>query len=71
MQGVHSSKPQHFFLDRYQESYVIEMQAFVDCVLRDRTPPVTGRDGLAPAVIGLAAKQSLEQGTPIRVTSPS
>ncbi len=66
-EGVHSSKPQHFFLDRYQESYVIEMQAFVDCVIENRTPPVTGRDGLAPALIGLAAKRSLKEGTPIRV----
>lgn len=69
--GVHSSKPQHFFLDRYQESYVIEMQAFVDCVIKDRTPPVTGRDGLAPALIGLAAKQSLEQRAPVRLERPS
>lgn len=68
-EGVHSSKPQHFFLDRYQESYVIEMQAFVDCVHQGRTPPVTGRDGLAPAIIGLAAKQSLAQGIPVRVTN--
>ncbi|MHC1765326.1 MAG: inositol 2-dehydrogenase [Verrucomicrobiia bacterium] len=69
--GVHSSKPQHFFLDRYQESYVIEMQAFVDCVIEDRPPPVTGRDGLAPALIGLAAKRSLEQRAPVRVESRS
>lgn len=66
--GVHSAKPQYFFLDRYQESYVREMQDFVDCVLNNRTPPVTGTDGLAPVRIGLAAKQSLEQGRPVRVS---
>ena len=68
-QGVHSSKPQHFFLDRYQESYVIELQDFVDTVLNDRTPSVTGHDGLAPALIGLAAKKSLVEGRPVRVES--
>ena len=30
--GAHSSKPQYFFLDRYQESYVAEMQAFIDYI---------------------------------------
>jgi myo-inositol 2-dehydrogenase/D-chiro-inositol 1-dehydrogenase len=53
-EGAHSAKPQHFFLDRYQESYVLEMQAFVDSVVRDREPPVTGRDGLVPVIIGVS-----------------
>ena len=68
-EAVHSAKPQHFFLDRYQESYVLEMQAFVDSVLKDLAPPVTGQDGLAPVRIGLAAKQSLLEGKPVRVGS--
>jgi myo-inositol 2-dehydrogenase/D-chiro-inositol 1-dehydrogenase len=67
-QGVHSSKPQYFFLDRYQESYVIEMQDFVDCVLKDGVPPVGGQDGLAPVLIGLAATRSLHEHRPVRVS---
>jgi myo-inositol 2-dehydrogenase / D-chiro-inositol 1-dehydrogenase len=69
--GVHSAKPQHFFLDRYQESYVLEMQNFVDSVLNDRLPPVTGRDGLAPVIIGLAAKKSLQERRPVKLTELS
>jgi myo-inositol 2-dehydrogenase/D-chiro-inositol 1-dehydrogenase len=69
--GVHSSKPQHFFLDRYAESYVIELQAFVDAVLNNRTPPVTGNDGLAPVLIGLAAKRSLETKRPVQLSEVS
>jgi myo-inositol 2-dehydrogenase/D-chiro-inositol 1-dehydrogenase len=65
--GVHSAKPQHFFLDRYQESYVIEMREFVDCIHKDTQPSVSGRDGLAPVRIGLAAAQSLREGRPVRV----
>jgi myo-inositol 2-dehydrogenase/D-chiro-inositol 1-dehydrogenase len=65
--GVHSAKPQHFFLDRYQESYVIEMQQFVDCVRENRPSPVTGRDGLAPMIIGLAAKKSLQEKRAIKI----
>jgi myo-inositol 2-dehydrogenase/D-chiro-inositol 1-dehydrogenase len=65
--GMHSAKPQHFFLDRYAESYVIELQSFVDSVLHDRAPQVTGRDGLAPVLIGLAAKKSLQERRPVKV----
>jgi myo-inositol 2-dehydrogenase / D-chiro-inositol 1-dehydrogenase len=66
--GIHSAKPQHFFLDRYQESYVLEMQHFVESVLNDRQPSVSGEDGLAPVIIGLAAKKSLLERRPVRVT---
>jgi myo-inositol 2-dehydrogenase/D-chiro-inositol 1-dehydrogenase len=68
-EGVHSAKPQFFFLERYQESYLAEMQAFVDSIVQDRVPPVTGRDGLAPVIIGLAARKSLEERRPVKVAA--
>jgi hypothetical protein len=30
---------------------------------------VTGRDGLAPVIIGLAARKSLEERRPVKVTA--
>lgn len=66
-EGVHSAKPQYFFLERYQESYVAELQQFVECVLEDRPTPVSGRDGLAPLLIGLAAKKSLQEHRPVQI----
>ncbi|MBI2925317.1 MAG: inositol 2-dehydrogenase [Verrucomicrobia bacterium] len=66
--GVHTAKPQYFFLDRYQESYVAEMQAFVDCVLHDRRPPVTGEDGLVPVLMGLAATKSLREERSVKLS---
>jgi myo-inositol 2-dehydrogenase/D-chiro-inositol 1-dehydrogenase len=66
-EGVHSAKPQHFFLDRYQESYLIEMNGFIDAVRNDRRPPVEARDGLVPVLIGLAAKKSLQENRPVKV----
>ncbi len=65
--GVSASKPLYFFLERYRESFVAELQAFVDAVLEDRTPPVTGYDGLVPVKIGLAARKSLAEKRPVRV----
>lgn len=66
--GLHSSLPYYFFLERYLDSYIAELQAFVDAVLQDRTPPVTGEDGRIPVVMGLAAQQSLHERRPVRVT---
>jgi myo-inositol 2-dehydrogenase/D-chiro-inositol 1-dehydrogenase len=60
--------PLHFFLERYTESYVAEIQEFVDAVLNDRPMPVTGQDGRAPVVIGLAARKSYDEGRPVRLS---
>ena len=65
--GEHSAKPLHFFLERYQEAYVIEMREFVRCLVEDSSPSVTGQDGLMAAVMGLAAKKSLAEGGPVSV----
>jgi len=56
-----------FFLERYQAAYAAEMKEFVDCVLEDREPSVTGSDGLKSVVLGLAAQKSLKEGRPVRV----
>jgi myo-inositol 2-dehydrogenase / D-chiro-inositol 1-dehydrogenase len=66
-EGVHSALPLHFFVERYAEAYVEEMRAFVQAVLQDKTPPVTGEDARAPVVIGYAAKKSYEENRPVRL----
>jgi myo-inositol 2-dehydrogenase/D-chiro-inositol 1-dehydrogenase len=66
--GVHGSPPLFFFVERYTESYIAEMKAFVACVLGDETPPVTGRDGRIPVVMGYAAKKSYEENRPVKLS---
>ena len=66
--GVHEAKPLHFFLERYAEAYVIEMRAFVEAVLKNQMPPVSGVDGWQPVVMGLAATRSLREGRPVKLT---
>lgn len=66
--SVRRDLPLHFFLDRYGESYVSEMVAFVDAVLYDRPVPVTGLDGRIPVVIALAAQKSLVEHRPVRMS---
>jgi myo-inositol 2-dehydrogenase/D-chiro-inositol 1-dehydrogenase len=65
--GVHADKPLYFFVERYEQSYLNEMNHFVDCVLNDRTPSVTGIDGRIPVVMGMAADRSRKENRPVRV----
>jgi len=64
---VHRDLPLNFFMERYIDSYVNEMRAFVDCVVNDGQPPVTGLDGRIPVVMGYAAKKSAAEGRPVRL----
>lgn len=66
--GAHSSLPLNFFMDRYTESYLREMQAFVDSVQNNKPVPVTGTDGLMAVVIGLATAKSVRENRPVKLT---
>jgi len=65
--GVHAALPLHFFIERYVDSYIAEMEAFVRCVLQDTPPSVSGQDGRIPVVMGYAAQKSLREGRPVRL----
>jgi myo-inositol 2-dehydrogenase/D-chiro-inositol 1-dehydrogenase len=67
-EGVHAAKPLYFFLERYNESYVAELQAFVDSVLNSAPSPVTGLDGRVPVVMGLAARKSYDEHRPVALS---
>ncbi|MCH8962872.1 MAG: hypothetical protein IH820_16570 [Bacteroidetes bacterium] len=66
-QRVGRDLPLNFFMQRYLESYVAEMKAFVEAVLDDTPAPVTGGDGRAPVVMGLAARRSFDEHRPVRL----
>lgn len=67
-QGDHGPALFHFFVDRYAEAYAREVRAFIDAIREDKEPPVTGEDGKIPVVIAYAAKRSLAEGRPIRLS---
>jgi myo-inositol 2-dehydrogenase / D-chiro-inositol 1-dehydrogenase len=67
-QGVQGDKPLYFFLERYRQAFIDEMKAFFAALVEDRPTPVTGLDGLKPILIGLAAKKSLAEHRPVRVS---
>src|SRR5258707_19452 len=66
--SVRRDLPLYFFVERYAESFVSEMAAFVDAVLQDTPVPVTGYDGRVPVVMALAARKSLIEHRPVRLS---
>jgi myo-inositol 2-dehydrogenase/D-chiro-inositol 1-dehydrogenase len=68
-EGVHTARPPDFFLQRYAEAFVAEMQAFVDSIHEGLEPLVTGKDGRAAVVLAMAAQRSLDERHPVRVAT--
>lgn len=66
--GIVSEKPLYFFLERYMQSFAEEIRQFVDAIVNDTEVPVNANDGLQPVLIGLAAKKSLEEGRPVKLS---
>ena len=55
-------------MERYTESYLREMQAFVDAVRDGKPVPVNGTDGLVAVAIGLTAAKSAREKRPVPVS---
>jgi len=66
-QGTASDANLNFFMDRYQTSYLLEMQAFVDALLINGPMPVDGKDGIKAMALAEAAYASLRDNRPIKV----
>lgn len=70
-EGTHAALPPYFFVERYKAAYLSELQAFIKCIQEDTVPPVTGKDGRAPVVMGLAALKSLRENRPVLLSEIS
>ena len=66
--SIRHDLPLYFFVERYTESYISEVRAFVHAVLHDEPIQVTGSDGRVPVVMGLAAKKSVEENRPVKLS---
>lgn len=67
-QAVSRDLPLHFFMERYTDSFITELDDFCDAVLNDTPVPCTGLDGRAPVVIALAAKKSYLEKRPVKIS---
>lgn len=66
--AVKRDLPLNFFMDRYTDSFIIEMDEFCDNVLNNKPISCTGLDGRAPVVIALASKKSHLEGRPVKLS---
>lgn len=57
-----------FFMQRYTEAFVEEMKEFIDCIKENRNPSVTGKDGLQAMLLAAAAKKSLLEHRPVKLS---
>ncbi|HVU13313.1 MAG TPA: inositol 2-dehydrogenase [Phototrophicaceae bacterium] len=67
-QNIRRDLPLNFFLERYTESYLNEVLAFVDAVKNNKPVPVSGEDARVPVVMGLAARKSYDENRPVKLS---
>lgn len=51
----------------FKDAYLAELEHFVDCIRHDRTPRVTGQDGLAAVAAVVAINESIRTGAPVEL----
>lgn len=66
--GVTGEKPLYFFLERYMQSFATEVKGFVDAIENGTETKVGALDGLMPVLMGIAAKKSLEERRPVKLS---
>ena len=65
--AIQRDLPLNFFMDRYAESFVSELQSFVLAVLHDQETPVNAIDGRTAVVMAMAARKSYDEHRPVRL----
>ncbi|MCR5208127.1 MAG: inositol 2-dehydrogenase [Eubacterium sp.] len=66
--GNVTDKPLYFFLERYMQSFTDEMTEFIDAVINDKATKTTVNDGLEALRLGLAAKLSVAEHRPVKLS---
>ena len=66
--GVESDKPKFFFLERYMDSFVEEMRQFIAAITENKDVPVGIHAGLMSVVLAKAAKKSLDEHRPVKIS---
>jgi myo-inositol 2-dehydrogenase/D-chiro-inositol 1-dehydrogenase len=69
-EGVRSENPLHFFTERYEAAYRLELAAFLEAIANGTECECSGRDALVPLAIAAAARRSLAAGRPDPVRMP-
>jgi predicted dehydrogenase len=62
--GIHSDHI-YWFLERFDQAYTDELKAFVDSIVEDTPPLVTGEDARAAMALAYAAEASRQENAPV------
>lgn len=66
--GVTGEKPLYFFLERYMQSFAKEVNCFIQAIENNTDTPLGVLDGLKPVLMGIAAKKSVEEHRPVKIS---
>lgn len=66
--GVIAEKPLYFFLERYMQSFADEIKQFIEAIINNTPTPVIAEDGLKLVLVAVAAKKSLLEGRPVKIS---
>ena len=66
--GVTGEKPLYFFLERYMQSFATEVKGFINAIENDTDTLVGVEDGLKPVLMGIAAKKSVLEHRPVKLS---
>ena len=57
----------NFFLERYQQAYKSELDAYIDALVHKKPMPTTVQDGLKALQLADAAVESVKTGRAVRL----
>ena len=55
------------FLERFEESYLNEVNEFINCIIENRKPEVTVYDGTKTTEIAYKCKEAFETGVLVKI----
>ena len=66
-ENVSEDKPLFFFLERYNDAFIVEVKEFVKSIQEDLPTSPSYEDGMKAQALAHAAKKSLAEGRPIKL----
>jgi len=66
--GFYTPVIQDFFLERYADSYRMELIAFIKSLMQQTSSPISASEGLKSMLISLAAKKSILEKRVVTLT---
>jgi myo-inositol 2-dehydrogenase/D-chiro-inositol 1-dehydrogenase len=64
---VYRDLPLNFFMQRYEQSFVSELESFTAAIVNRQPTAVPGIEGRITTVMALAARKSYDEGRPVKI----